>query len=230
MPVIKYLGHSSFLMSTKEHRLIFDPFITGNPHAPVSLDDLNVDYILVSHGHADHLGDTVKLAQMNNATVISTFELAEYLSTKGVKTHGQHIGGAFIHPFGKVKLTIAVHGNAVPDADGSLLAVGGPPCGFLVTAEGKTLYHPGDTGLFYDMKLIGELNSIDVALLPIGDNYTMGVSDAVKAAEFLKAKIFVPMHYDTFPVIQADPNKFINELEKINLKGVILKAGEEISF
>jgi L-ascorbate metabolism protein UlaG (beta-lactamase superfamily) len=181
---------------------------------------------LLTHGHPDHLGDGVEIARKNNAVVIAPFELATYCDGKGLQTHPMHIGGAFDFPFGRVKLTIAMHGSGYPSQDAVLYM--GNPCGFLVTSEGKTIYHAGDTGLFYDMKLIGEMNRIDLALLPIGGNFTMGVDDAVKAVELLKPRLTVPMHYDTFDLIKADPDVFVARLEEMGARGKKLAVGEEL--
>ena len=139
--------------------------------------------MILTHGHGDHLGDALDIAKANNATLIAPFELASYCGAKGATIHPMHIGGSFNFPFGKVKLTIAHHGSAI--VDGENITYTGNPCGVLITIEGKTFYHSGDTGLFYDMKLIGEMNKIDLAVLPVGDNFTMGIDDAVKATEFL---------------------------------------------
>jgi len=139
-----------------------------------------------------------------------------------------HIGGGYNFPFERVKLTIAHHGSSYQSDDG--LVSGGNPCGFLITMNGKTVYHSGDTGLFLDMKLIGEMNKIDLALLPIGDNFTMGIDDAVKAVEFLNPALTVPMHYNTFPVISADPAEFVSKLEAKGFKGKVMEYGETISI
>lgn len=206
MPRIQYLSHSAFLLETSGKRILFDPFFTGNPKAPARASQIHPDYILVSHGHGDHLGDSVEISKSTGAVIVAPFELAMWCGKHGAKIHDTHIGGGWDFEFGRVKLTIAHHGSAVgPDEQ---LEYAGNPCGFLVTSEGKTLYHAGDTGLFYDMKLIGEMNAIDLALLPIGDNYTMGLTDAVKAVELLRPKAVVPMHYDTFELIKADPAQF----------------------
>ena len=227
MPTARFLGHSCVEVTSddKKFTLVIDPFLSGQSHAPVKPEDIKANYVLITHGHGDHLGDGIEIAKRNDATIIANNELAHYCATKGCKMHCMHIGGAHDFDFGRVKLTIAHHGGgAGPDA----AIYTGPPVGFLITMNNKTLYHSGDTGLFYDMKLIGEMNIIALAFLPIGDNFTMGVADAVKAVEFLKPKKVVPFHYGTFPVIESDPKSF-----KARVKGpevVILKPGESITY
>ncbi|MFQ5585636.1 MAG: metal-dependent hydrolase, partial [Thermodesulfobacteriota bacterium] len=200
---ITYHSHSCFQLEGADHSIIIDPFLTDNPLSKVTPEEIKVDTILVTHGHFDHVGDAVAIGKKNNATIIAPFELANYFQEKGAQSHPMHIGGGYDFPFGRVKLTIAHHGSTTESG-----AVGNP-CGFIITMENKTIYHAGDTGLFSDMKLIGELNAIDVALLPIGDNFTMGISDALKAVEFLQPKTVIPMHYNTFDVIMQDPHTFI---------------------
>ena len=206
MVKVKFLGHSCFLIETDKHKILIDPFLTGNPLAAAKPSELNVDAVLLTHGHGDHLGDAVSIAKTSGAKIIAPFELAMYCANKGADVHPMHIGGAFTFPFGKVKLTDATHGSGIQEGD--TFIYGGNPCGFLLTVEGITIYHAGDTGLFGDMKLIGEMHRIDVALLPIGDNFVMGVDDAAKATELLKPSKVVPMHFDTFDVIKQDPNEF----------------------
>jgi len=223
MPQVQFLGHSCVKITEGEHKLVIDPFLTDNPQAAETADHIDVNYILITHGHGDHVGDSVAIAKRTKATVISQFEIANMVAKEGVDMHPMHIGGRFSFPFGSVKLTIAHHGGGYgPDAS----RYTGPPVGFLVDIGGKTIYHAGDTGLFLDMKLIGEMNKIDLAFLPIGDNFTMGIDDAVKAVEFLQPKIVVPFHYGTWPPIEADPNEF-----KAKVKGaevVILKPGDSL--
>jgi L-ascorbate metabolism protein UlaG (beta-lactamase superfamily) len=227
---LTFLGHSCVLVEHGEHRLIIDPFLTGNPVAAMSADEVKVDYILVTHGHGDHLGDTVEIAKRNDATVIANYELATYLSWQGLKTHEMHIGGSFSFPFGKVKLTPALHGTGLAIPEKKEIVYLGMPTGLLITIDGKTIYHAGDTGLFSDMKLIGERNSIDVAFLPIGDNYTMGPEDALLAAEWIGAKQVIPMHYSTWPPIDQDAYKYVQELGQRGIQGVVLKPGDNISL
>ncbi|MBI3189364.1 MAG: metal-dependent hydrolase, partial [Ignavibacteriales bacterium] len=171
----------------------------------------------------DHLGDAIPIAKRCGATIIAINELADYVASKGAKAHNMAIGGSYEFPFGRIKFTIAHHGSCAPDGTYT-----GNPAGVLITINGKTIYHTGDTGLFYDMKLIGEMNPVDVMLLPIGDNFTMGIDDAVKAVELTNPKFVVPMHYNTFPLIQADPNLFLKKIQAKGFRGTILQPGDSI--
>lgn len=220
MSVITYLGHACFLVEEGEQeKLLFDPFISNNPQAPVKPEEVRASYILVSHAHFDHLGDAYNIARANGATIIATAEVAAAAEEQKVSAHAQHIGGRHRFPFGSVKLTPALHGAGIP---------GGLACGFLVEYYGKKIYFAGDTGLFGDMKLIGELEKPDLALLPIGDNFTMGIDDAVVAASFLKAPVVIPYHYNTWPLIEADPGEFKTKVEqKTGSQCVILQPGEK---
>ena len=222
---IIYHGHSFAELHINEHIILIDPFIIGNTLCDIKLADAKCNYIILTHGHADHFGSTPEIAKSNNATVIATAELANYLESKGVKTHAMNLGGAYQFPFGKVKLTIAHHSSSTPDG-----TYAGDPAGVLIHTPEKTIFHAGDTALFYDMKLIGETNKIDYAFLPIGDNFTMGVDDAVKAAEFLNADSVIPIHYNTFEVIQADVHDFKRKIESIGRKCYLMKAGEKLSL
>ncbi len=224
MPQARFLGHSCVTLTQGNHKLIIDPFLSGNPSSPVKPQEIDVTHILITHGHGDHFGDALAIAKRTGATIISNFELASMCQRKGATAHPMHIGGSHQFDFGRVKLTIAHHGGGFGDD----LIYTGPPVGFLVTLGGKTVYHPGDTGLFYDMKLIGEMNKIDLAFLPIGDNFTMGIDDAVKAVEFLRPQIVVPIHYNTFPVIAAGPDEFVRKAK--GTKVVILRPGETLDF
>ncbi len=223
MPRITFLGHACFLLQGEDQpALLFDPFLTGNPLAAVSPDKVKADYILVSHAHADHLGDAYPIARRNKATLISTAEIAGEADSEDVKSHALHIGGKHLFPFGYVKLTVALHGSGI---------AGGHACGFVVNYCGKLIYFAGDTGLFGDMKLIGELTPLDLVLLPIGDNFTMGIEEAVLAASFLKAPLVIPCHYNTWPVIQADPEEFKRLVEKKTAsRCLVLPPGESYSW
>ena len=219
---LTWYGHAAFALTAGDTRLLVDPFLTGNVFAPVSADEVEADYILVTHGHGDHVGDTVSIAQRTNATVISNFEICNWFQAQGVsQTHPQHIGGGFQHPFGYLKLTIAHHGSALPDG-----SYGGNPCGLLLTAEDKKIYLAGDTGLFYSMRLIGE-EGIDLAVLPIGDNFTMGPDDALRAVRLIEPRVVVPIHYDTFEVIAQDPHAWARRVQaETSTEPVVLKPGE----
>lgn len=223
---ITYHGHSAFEITTGDHSILIDPFFTYNKNAKIKPADVKTDYIILSHAHGDHIGDTIEIAEKNDATIIAVHELSEYLISKGLKSHGMGIGGQREFPFGKVKFTIAHHSSSL---EGEKLYMG-EPAGIILTLGDKTIYHSGDTGLFLDMKLIGEMFNIDLALLPIGDNYTMGIDDAVKAVEFLDCKAVSPMHYGTFDVIDANPEEFKRKVESIGKKCVIMPYGEAISI
>ena len=224
---VSFHGHAVVQIQTNGKTILIDPFITGNPLTDLKAMELHPDAILLTHGHNDHVGDTVELAKKNDAMVIGNADLTDYLDGQGVRTHGMHIGGAYQFDFGKVKLTQAFHGSGYMTQDGQVIYCG-MPGGILFMAEGKTVYHAGDTGLFSDMKLIGERHPIDLAFLPIGDNYTMGPEDAAYAAKLLNAKVVVPIHYNTFPTIKQDPQKFIDLLE--GQDGRILQPGEAIEL
>lgn len=218
----RWLGHASVELSSPDKTLLFDPYITGNPLAPVKVEELKADYVLVSHAHFDHLGDTEAIAKASNALVISTAEIARLCEGKGLKAHAMHIGGKRSFDFGYVRLTPAFHGAGVE---------GGHACGFVVNFYGKRVYFAGDTGLFSDMQLIGELEPLDVAFLPIGDNFTMGVDDAVVAAEYLRPKTVIPMHYNTWPLIEADPYELQKKVEaRVGARVVVLRPGEVFEF
>lgn len=225
---LTYWGHSCFLLETGTHRLVFDPFLTGNPKAAQKADNVQCDFVLLSHGHNDHFGDSLMIAKRNNAMIIANHEIATYCQSQGAKAHAMHLGGAWKFPFGKVKLTIAHHGSSLQTDQGVLYM--GNPAGIIVDTGGKILYHAGDTALFMDMQLIGQLHKIDVALLPIGDNFTMGIDDAVMAAKWLKAKTYVPMHYKTFDLIDVDPIEFGQKLQAKGMHADILKPGASLEF
>lgn len=221
-----WYGHATLGLETDGHKLVIDPFFNGNPAASTSPDAVEVDFILVSHGHGDHVGDAVEIAKRTGAQVICNAEISGWFGKQDVNAHAQHIGGGYNHPFGYLKLTLALHGSALPDGSD-----GGNPCGFLLTTkDGKKFYAAQDTGLFGDMKLIGE-EGIDLAILPIGDNYTMGPDDALRAVKLLQPKTVVPMHYNTWDLIAQDPAKWAERVEnETDTKVVVLKAGETLDF
>jgi L-ascorbate metabolism protein UlaG (beta-lactamase superfamily) len=196
---ITWFSHSAFQLDIDGIIVLVDPFITGNPLATISADELDADYILLTHAHGDHLGDTVPIAERTNAQVIGMAEVAYWMEAHGIEnTHAQNTGGSYRHPFGEVKFVKAEHSSSFPDG-----TYGGQACGIVLTTDDKRLYFAGDTALFSDMKLVGELE-IDLACLPIGDNFTMGPSDAVTATKWIHPKAVFPIHYNTFPVIVQD--------------------------
>jgi len=219
---LTWYGHATWEVRINETKILIDPFFSGNPVAPTTVDKIQADYIIVTHGHSDHVGDTVALAKRTGAITIANFEIINWLQKQGVSAvHPQHIGGGFHYPFGYVKLTIAVHGSSLPDG-----TYGGMPAGVLITAEGKKLYHAGDTGLFASMQLIGE-EGLDVALLPIGDNYTMGPDDALRAVKLLKPRAVIPMHYKTWDIIEQDPHAWADRVHAdTDSQPIILTIGE----
>ena len=223
---LKYFSHSSFQITTDSGlTLLIDPFLDDNPTSPVTSAEVTADYIVLTHAHGDHLGDAFKIAKREEPLFICVNELANYCISKGFRAHNMHIGGAHRFDFGTLKFTIAHHGSITPDG-----IYGGEPAGVVFCIDGKTLYHTGDTGLFYDMKLIGEMNALDYMLVPIGDNFTMGITDAVKAVELADPTVAIPMHYGTFPVIEADPQEFRAKVEAMGKRGIVMEYGEEMEL
>ncbi len=220
---IQYLGHSAFFVEAGKLKALIDPFYDEDIKQEFSLNDVNT--IFLTHGHGDHIGHTKEIAEKTGATVIANHEICLYLSKFDLQCHPMHIGGRTNFPFGKVKMTPALHGSGIETEDG--VVDGGNPGGFLIEVDGKKLYHAGDTGLTYDMKLL-QREHVDVALLPIGGNFTMDVEDALIAVDFIKPKIAIPMHYNTFPVIEASPEAFIEKVSTAH--GKILTIGESFSF
>ena len=224
---IRWLGHAAMELETAGYHILVDPFFTGNPKAVISADQAKTDFILISHGHGDHVGDSVAIAKRTGATVISNYEISVWLEQQGIsKVHGQQHGGGFNHPFGRVKLTLAFHGSALPDGSN-----GGNPCGFLIYLnDGKKIYHAADTGLFGDMRLIGE-EGIDLAVLPIGDNYTMGPNDAVRAVKRIQPKKVLPIHYNTWPLIAQDAKAWAAKVRaETSAEAIVLQPGEEMTI
>ncbi len=218
---IRYLGHSAFEITDGKWNLLIDPFITGNPACPVKAEELHPQYILVTHLHDDHVGDTVAIAKRTGATVITSFEGGQALAAQGVKVADMALGGKRRFDFGLVRVTLAFHGFG---------PTGGHACGFVIHIGGKRIYHAGDTALFSDMKLLNgviEEPGIDVAMLPIGDNYTMGPEDAAVAVEWIRPKVVIPMHWGTFPVLVQDASDFAARVRETGAsQPVVLRPGE----
>lgn len=220
---ITFLGHSCFLFDDGKDQVIIDPFLSGNPNATTHFADITAKYVIVTHAHGDHFGDTAEIVYQNMGVAIAVNEFANYLNSIGTNTFSMGIGGAHEFPFGRVKLTIAHHGSSFKQGEYM-----GNPCGVLLTMGGKTIYHAGDTGLFLDMKLIGEMNDIDACILPIGGNFTMDIDDAVKAAEFIDAPYVIPMHYNTYPLINVDTEQFKKKINAIGKTPLVPAIGETI--
>lgn len=223
---ITWYGHAALGLETGQYHLLVDPFLSHNPVAAISADKVPADFILISHGHGDHVGDTEAIAKRTGALIISNYEIAGWFEAKGFKTHGQHIGGGHKHPFGYLKLTQALHGSALPDG-----SYGGNPAGFIFyTPDGKKIYLAQDTGLFGDMRLIGE-EGIDLAVLPIGDNFTMGPEDALRAVKLIQPKHVIPIHYDTFDLIAQDEDSWARQVEaQTSAKVHVLKPGQSFTL
>ncbi|MFB5282339.1 MULTISPECIES: metal-dependent hydrolase [Peribacillus] len=224
---VSFHGHAVVQVETNGKTILFDPFITGNSLTDLRVEDVKPDVIILTHGHSDHVGDTLELAKKHDALVVGIAELATYLGWQGVRTHGMNIGGSYEFDFGKVTLTPAFHSTGYMTVDEQIIYLG-MPAGVVFSAEGKTIYHVGDTALYSDMKLIGDKHAIDLAFIPIGDNFTMGPEDAAAAAKLLQAKTVVPIHYNTFPPIKQDPNRFLELLEAGN--GRIMEVGDVIEL
>lgn len=222
-----WLGHSAFAMVIDGHPILFDPFLTNNPLAAATADEVEAEIILLSHAHGDHLGDTVAIAKRTGAKVISNAEIIGWLARHGVENgHAQNTGGGFDHGFIHVKQTIAFHSSSFPDG-----TYGGDPNGFILTTkDGQRLYFAGDTALFGDMKLIGDAN-IDIAFLPIGDNYTMGPQDSIYAIKMIHPKVVVPMHYNTFPGITVDVSGWANRVNnETGAQPIVVDPGGSYTF
>jgi L-ascorbate metabolism protein UlaG (beta-lactamase superfamily) len=218
---IRFLGHSAFTLTDGETTLLIDPFLTGNPAAAVTADDVNPATILLTHGHPDHYGDTVAIAKRTGAPVVAITEIANEISEEGVEVRDCNLGGTASFDWGWVKLVPAWHTSTTPKGTVST------PAGLLISFGGKLVYHLGDTCLFSDLQLVGRHHQIDVALIPIGGHYTMDRHDAVDAADFVGAKTIIPCHYNTFPAIETDAGAFQADVEKaLDAVVVVLEPGQ----
>ena len=219
-----FFGHSTIELDIDGVKILFDPFITPNPAAKaIDIHSLKPNYILISHGHGDHVADLEAIQKDSGALVVCIAEISAWLGNKGISnTHGMNIGGSYNFDFGKVKMVYALHSSSMPDG-----AYGGNPAGFVVTAKGKKIYFAGDTALTYDMKLLAEEN-LDWAILPIGDNYTMGVDEAIKATEFINCKNVIGVHYNTFPAISIDVNEAKEKFDKAGINIQLPAIGESV--
>ncbi len=216
-----YIHHACFTIEAEGKTFLFDPFLDGNPEG-IEAKDIKADYIFVSHGHGDHLGSAYEIAKANNATIISTAELCYQAQDQGCNAHAMHLGGTYKFPFGKVRVALAFHGSGIP---------GGHACGFVVDIYGTKIYFAGDTALYSDMQLLPKLDSFTYALLPIGGNFTMDPQDAAIAADWLKAKYVIPIHYNTWPVIAQDVDAYKADVEaNTSSKVIIVKPGETITL
>lgn len=222
MVKLTYFGHSAFQLSNGTVTVLFDPFFTGNTWNKSLPESIICQYIVVSHGHGDHYGDTPAIAKRNNALVISTAEVAHLAESDGCRAHAMHLGGKADFEFGYVRLVPAFHGAGIP---------GGHAAGAIVNFFDKVIYFAGDTALYSDMKLHGRFDPIDYALLPIGDNFTMGPEDAALAASWIQPKAVIPIHYKTWPIIDNDPEAFKKLTESTyGIPVIIIDPGNSITL
>ncbi len=221
MARVTFLGHAAVLISGQQTTIAIDPFLSGNPQAAASADEITADLVVVTHAHGDHFGDTLALAQ-KGALVVSTYEIAVYAEKHGAKAFAMNIGGRYDFSGGWLKFYPAWHSSSFPDG-----SYGGMPMGVVVELDGKKIYHAGDTAYFSDMALIGK-EGLDLAILPIGDTFTMGPDDALAALQLLKPKRVLPIHYNTFPPIVQDGDAFVERAAALGFAGEALKPGESL--
>ncbi|HTF05440.1 MAG TPA: metal-dependent hydrolase [Bacteroidia bacterium] len=223
---ITYYGHSCFGVEVKGKHLLFDPFISPNPLAAgIDVDKIPADFILLSHGHEDHVADCVRIAKRTGATVISSWEIHNWLNKQGIeKTRPMNVGGKWMTDFGKVKCVVAIHSSSLPDG-----SYGGNPMGFVIESDEGNFYFAGDTALTLDMKLIGVYRKIDFAFLPIGDNFTMGIDNAIIASNFIECNSVIGMHYNTFPYIMIDEQEAVRSFTRAGKKLTLIKTGDTIT-
>ncbi|MDQ0170205.1 metal-dependent hydrolase [Paenibacillus tundrae] len=227
---ITYHGHSSVQLGTGEKSLIIDPFLRGNELAVTKPENIKTDVVLLTHAHMDHILDAEPIAKANNAKVVAIVELATYMSWKGLDTLGMNMGGTVDLDFAQAKMIQAFHTSGIVLEEEQRIMYAGLPAGYIINIGGKTILHAGDTSLFGDMKMIGDRHKIDVAFLPIGGHFTMGPEDALQAAEWFNAKLTIPVHYDTFPVIRQDAEKFVQQLASVGLEGRVMAPGDSFTL
>lgn len=225
MTSLQYIGHSAFFIKTQDAGILIDPFISGNPKAKFDIQNEKISDIFLTHGHADHLGDAIPISRETKAQITATFELANYCSEKGAFAKSINLGGKISYPWGSARFLPAFHSSSTPDGQ-----YAGMPASVLLEINGLKIYHAGDTCLNSEMKVTGDIYKPDIALLPIGSNFTMDVNEAVIAAEWLKAECIIPIHYNTFDLINADPENFKKQIELQGQKCIILKPGEGIEL
>jgi L-ascorbate metabolism protein UlaG (beta-lactamase superfamily) len=222
---LRYLGHSGIELTSSGFNLVIDPFLTGNPTATVTPESLSPQHIILTHAHGDHSSDVEPVARRTGATVISNAEIVGYYDAKGIKGHPMNTGGSFTFEFGKLTFTLAWHSSSFPDG-----SYGGNPMGVILELEGKRIYHLGDTALFSDLALIGK-KGIDLALVPIGDNFTMGPEDALSAVKLIQPKQVIPIHYNTFGLIKQDGQAFKQQVEsQTSARCIVLEPGESVEL
>ncbi|QCK13254.1 metal-dependent hydrolase [Mangrovivirga cuniculi] len=224
---ITYYGQSCFMMETAEKSVLFDPFITPNELAKdIDVSSINPDFILISHGHQDHIADAVDIAKRSGAKVVSNFEIISWLEDQGIENgHPMNHGGNWEFEFGKVKYVNAIHSSVLPDG-----TYGGNPGGFIVESDGYSIYFAGDTALHMDMQLIPQFTNLDLAIMPIGDNFTMGVDDAVVASDFVKCDKVLGVHYDTFPYIEIDHDEAVKKFKEAGKELILLDIGSSMDI
>ena len=222
---LRYIGHSAVQLQAGGHEIVIDPFVSSNPRATIGIHELEPSHIIITHAHGDHWGDAPEIARRSGATIVSSAEIAGYASQLGIKSHGMNVGGRHEFGFGAVTFTQAFHSSSFDDG-----TYGGMPMGVVIEMGGLRVYHAGDTALFSDMRLIGR-HGLDVALLPIGDNFTMGPADALEAVKLLAPKLVIPIHFGTFPVIAQDADAFkVAVEEKTAARCVLLEPGESLEL
>jgi L-ascorbate metabolism protein UlaG (beta-lactamase superfamily) len=225
---LTYFGHSCFRVELPGAVLVIDPFLSANPHGAVDPATVPCDYVLCTHAHDDHIANALDLSRLHGATLVASFELASHFAAQGAKTIDLMPGGGINLPWGRIQMTPAIHSSALELPNGENRAMG-VASGYLIRATGRTVYHAGDTALFGDMTLIGR-HGLDLALLPIGDRYTMGPDDALEALNLLRPKLTVPMHYNTFDAIRTDPAAFAAKANAAGYPTRVLATGESLDL